>query len=117
MVISIPATTTNIISNTITIFKFIFKHQSASLNNIIIIIMAGSAQHSSSSTNVYNEDDKSPGLTAAWTPFCNDKRPVTFKPLTDDKLTAQVLPLSMKCPICDHIFEDYAEYKDHENDC
>jgi hypothetical protein len=54
MVISIPATTTNIISNTITIFKFIFKHQSASLNNIIIIIMAGSAQHSSSSTNVYN---------------------------------------------------------------
>jgi hypothetical protein len=79
--------------------------------------MAGSAQHSFSSTNVYNEDDKTPGLTAAWTPFCNDKRPVTFKPLTDDKLTAQVLPLSMKCPICDHIFEDYAEYKDHENDC
>ena len=82
--------------------------------------MAGSAFHSSSPTNVTNEDDKSHGLSAAvaaWSPFCNDKRPVTFKPLTDDKLTAQVLPLSMKCPICDHIFEDYAEYKDHENDC
>ncbi len=83
--------------------------------------MAGSALHSSSPTNVTNEDDKSHGLSAAaaaaWTPFCNDKRPVTFKPLTDDKLTAQVLPFSMRCPICDHTFHDYAEYKDHENDC
>jgi uncharacterized C2H2 Zn-finger protein len=27
------------------------------------------------------------------------------------------LPISMKCPYCDHIYDDYAAYKDHENDC
>jgi hypothetical protein len=80
--------------------------------------MAGSAQHSFSSINVYNENDKTPGLTAGWTPFSNDKRPITFKPLTDTKPTAQVLPASMKCAICNHDFsDDYPAYKDHENDC
>jgi hypothetical protein len=84
--------------------------------------MAGSALHSSSPTNVTNEDDdKSHGLSAAvaaWSPFCDNKRPVTFKPMTnDDKPTAHVLPISMKCPYCDHIYDDYAAYKDHENDC
>ncbi len=84
--------------------------------------MAGSTFHSSSPTNVTNEDDdKSHGLSAAvaaWTPFSDNKRPVVFKPKTnDDKPTAHVLPTAMKCRYCDHIYDDYAAYKDHENDC
>ncbi len=83
--------------------------------------MAGSVFHFSSPTNVTNKDDKSHNLSvavAAWSPFCDNKRPVTFKLMTnDDKPTAQVLSISMKCPYCDHIYDDYAAYKDHKNDC
>ncbi len=83
--------------------------------------MAGSAAwQSSPSTDVYNEDDKSP---ATWTPFCDNKRPIIFKPMTDDdnnKPTAQILPYTMRCPICNYLFDDLAVYKDHVdgyNDC